>query len=175
VRQAIIGLPESAWIEAIRPDGKSRKHSQVAETTDLVDLSAWPEGSRLIARRTKLREDDQQSFQDHDGYRLAVFVTDQQGENIARLDLIHRGHARVEDRIRESKGCGLSNLSFKSFRHNQVWLAGAARPRPDRLGQAAVVGRRGTRVGAQAAALPPASPVRADRPPRAAHDPAPRA
>jgi hypothetical protein len=122
VREAIVKLPESAWRRAIRPDGKKRKHSWVAELTEHVDLSSWPERSRLIARRTKLKEGDQQSFQDHDGYRLAVFITDQPGKDIRRLDLIHRGHARVEDRIREGKDCGLRNLPFKSFEHNQVWL-----------------------------------------------------
>jgi len=122
VRQAIISMPESAWVKAIRRDGKRRKHSQVCEISEHVELSGWPEGSRLIARRTKLKEGDQQSFSDHDGYRLAVFITDQQGKNIARLDLTHRGHARVEDRIREGKDCGLRNLPFKSFAHNRVWL-----------------------------------------------------
>ena len=122
VREAIVSMPESAWIKAIRPDRKRRKHSWVCEITEHVDLSSWPEGSRLIVRRTKLREGDQQSFADHDGFRLAVFITDQQGKDIAKLDLIHRGHARVEDRIREGKDCGLSNLPFKSFCHNQVWL-----------------------------------------------------
>jgi hypothetical protein len=122
VREAIVRLPESVWRKAIRPDGKARKHSWVAEITEHVDLSSWPEGSRLIARRTKLREGDQQSFSDHDGYRLAVFITDQQGKDIGKLDLTHRGHARVEDRIREGKDCGLSNLPFRSFEHNQVWL-----------------------------------------------------
>jgi hypothetical protein len=122
VREAIIAMPESAWIKAIRADSSEREHSQVCEITDQVDLSSWPEGSRLIARRTKLREGDQQSFADHDGYRLAVFLTDQQGDDIPQLDLTHRGHARVEDHIRQGKDCGLSNLPFQSFAHNQVWL-----------------------------------------------------
>jgi Transposase DDE domain group 1 len=122
VREAIIGVPEAAWRKAIRPDGKRRKHSQVAEITSLLDLSGWPEGARLIARRTKLKDGEQQSFADHDGYRFAVFITDQQGKDIRKLDLTHRGHARVEDRIREAKDCGLRNLPFRSFAHNQVWL-----------------------------------------------------
>ena len=47
---------------------------------------------------------------------------------------IHRGHARVEDRIRQAKDCGLANLPFQSFAHNQVWLwLVDARPRPRRL------------------------------------------
>jgi len=122
VRLAIVARPETAWVKAIRADGSQREHSQVCEITDSVELSQWPPGSRLIARRTKLKPGDQQSFQDHDGYRFAVFLTDQPGPDIPRLDLDHRGHARVEDRIREAKDCGLSNLPFRSFAHNQVWL-----------------------------------------------------
>jgi hypothetical protein len=122
VREAIVNLPESAWVKAIRSDASEREHSWVCEITDHVDLSAWPQGSRLIARRTTLREGDQQSFADHNGYRLAVFLTDQSDPNIAQLDLTHRGHARVEDRIRQAKDCGLENLPFKSFANNQVWL-----------------------------------------------------
>jgi hypothetical protein len=122
VRDAIAGLPETAWAKAIRADGSEREHSWVAEISDRVELSGWPQGSRLIARKTKLRDGDQLSFADHDGHRLAVFLTDQPGDDIAALDLDHRGHAHVEDRIRQGKDCGLSNLPFVSFAHNQVWL-----------------------------------------------------
>jgi len=122
VHDAIIKVPEALWANAIRADGSEREHSQVVEITSRVDLSSWSEGSRLIARRTKLREGDQQSFADHDGYRLAVFITDQTNPSVPQLDLTHRSHARVEDRIRESKDCGLSNLPFREFAHNQVWL-----------------------------------------------------
>jgi len=121
VGDAICQLPEAAWIKAIRVDGTKREHSQVAEITDRVDLSAWPKRSRLIVRRTELRDGDQQSFADQDGYRLSVFLTDSNG-SVPELDLCHRGHARVEDRIRQAKDCGLANLPFKSFEDNQVWL-----------------------------------------------------
>jgi len=121
VREAIAATPECAWEQAIRADGTERERSQVAEITDSVELSGWPKRSRLIARRTLLTEGDQQSFADHDGHRLAVFLTDRQG-SAAKRDLCHRGHARVEDHIREAKDCGLSNLPFQSFAHNQVWL-----------------------------------------------------
>ncbi|MBA3740303.1 MAG: transposase, partial [Chloroflexi bacterium] len=90
-------------------------------STDRVDLSSWPAGSRLIARCTKLKDGDQQSFADHDGYRLAVFLADGHA-TVPELDLDHRGHARVEDRIRQAKDCRLANLPFRSFAHNQVWL-----------------------------------------------------
>ncbi|MDA8067895.1 MAG: transposase [Actinomycetota bacterium] len=123
VRQAIITAPESAWTRALRPGGKSLgEHSWVLEITGQIDLSAWPAGCRLIARRTLPKDGDQQSFADHDGYRLAVFLTDQTDPDIRQLELTHRGHARVEDRIREAKDCGLENLPFRCFAHNQVWL-----------------------------------------------------
>ena len=121
VRDAIADLPETAWVKAIRVDGSEREHSQVAEVTDRVDLSTWPEGSRLIARRTKLKEGDQQSFADHDGYRLAIFLADGNA-SVPELDLDHRGHAHVEGHIRQGKDCGLANLPFKSFAHNEAWL-----------------------------------------------------
>ncbi len=121
VRDAIADLPETAWVKAIRSDGTEREHSQVAEITDRVDLCTWPEGSRLIARRSKLREGDQQSFADHDGYRLSVFMADNNG-SVPELDLDHRAHAHVEGHIRQGKDCGLANLPFVSFANNQVWL-----------------------------------------------------
>ena len=122
VREAIIAVPEAVWVDAIRVDGSERDHSQVVEITDRVDLSAWTARSRLIARRTKLKDGDQQSFADHDGYRLSVFLTDQPDKSIPQLDLTHRAHAHVEDHIRQGKDCGMRNLPFKSFQHNQAWL-----------------------------------------------------
>ena len=99
VRQAITTTPESAWTRALRPDGKSlREHSWVTEITSQIDLSAWPAGCRLIARRTQLKDGDQQSFADHDGYRLAVFITDQTGPDIRQLDLMGNG-VRVRRRL----------------------------------------------------------------------------
>jgi hypothetical protein len=121
VRAAIVAMGDSAWQKAIRADGSEREHSQVCEITEHVKLSSWPSGSRLIARRTKLKDTEQQTFADHDGFRFAVFITDQEGD-AAQLDLIHRGHARVEDRIREGKDCGMANLPLRSFAANQVWL-----------------------------------------------------
>ena len=47
-----------------------RTNGEVCEITDMVDLSAWPEGSRLIVRRERPHPGAQLSFTDHDGYRL---------------------------------------------------------------------------------------------------------
>ena len=36
--------------------------------------------------------------------------------------LRHRGHARVEDRVRNWKSCGLQNLPFEDVVRNMAWL-----------------------------------------------------
>ena len=41
---------------------------------------------------------------------------------VAGLELRHRQHARVEDRIRESKATGLRNLPCRGFAENEAWL-----------------------------------------------------
>src|SRR4051794_32134540 len=43
VRAAILELPEDAWVAALEQDGGDRPNGQVAEITDRVDLSTWPE------------------------------------------------------------------------------------------------------------------------------------
>ena len=40
----------------------------------------------------------------------------------AGLELRHRQHARVEDRIREAKATGLRNLPCRAFNENAAWL-----------------------------------------------------
>jgi hypothetical protein len=49
-------------------------------------------------------------------------LTDQPDPNIAALERRHRARARVEDRIRAAKDCGLENLPFRDFDANAVWL-----------------------------------------------------
>jgi len=73
----------------------------------MVDLSAWPERSRLIVRRERPHPGAQLSFTDHDGYRFHAILTDQDDAEIAALECRHRQHAHVEDRIRDDKDTGL--------------------------------------------------------------------
>jgi hypothetical protein len=51
-----------------------------------------------------------------------VFITDQPDPDLASLELRHRQHARVEDRIRGAKATGARNLPFDRWRRNAVWL-----------------------------------------------------
>jgi Transposase DDE domain group 1 len=122
VRQAILQIPEDAWIPALDQDGSERENGEVAEVTDTVDLSSWPEGTRLIVRRERPHPGAQLSFTDHDGYRFQAILTDQDDENIAIIECRHRQHAHIEDRIRDDKDTGLSKFPFKAFALNEVWL-----------------------------------------------------
>jgi Transposase DDE domain group 1 len=121
VRAAILRLPESAWQPALAADGEPRAGAGVAELADL-DLSAWPAGTRAICRRERPHPGAQLSFTDHDGHRFQVFITNQTGGRIARLEQIHRQRASVEDAIRCAKDSGLRNLPFRAFQPNAAWL-----------------------------------------------------
>jgi hypothetical protein len=122
VRAAVLRLPEAAWRAALDREGEEREGAWVAELTESVRLSEWPEGTRLIVRRERPHPGAQLSFSDPDGRRFTCFLTDQQDEDIAELELRHRRRARVEDRIRCAKDTGLENLPFHALAHNEVWL-----------------------------------------------------
>jgi hypothetical protein len=122
VREAILAQPEPAWTPAVEPDGQIRPGAEVCELTGWVDLSNWPDGTRVLCRREDAHPGAQLRFTDHDGHRFQVFVTDQADDDLARLELRHRQRARVEDRIRAAKATGLQNLPFDLMRRNAVWL-----------------------------------------------------
>jgi hypothetical protein len=121
-RAAILALPEDSWLPALDRDGAWRPNGQVAEITHLVDLSSWPERSRLICRRERAHPGAQLSFTDHDGHRFQVLLTDQDDPDIAALEFRQRQRAHAEDHIRNDKDTGLAKLPFKDFQMNQVWL-----------------------------------------------------
>lgn len=129
VREAIATVPDGAWVGAIGQDGvpvaehpaRPRK-AYVAELTEHLDLSAWPEGSRLICRRERAHPGAQLSLVDTDGWRHTCFLTDQTAEDVAELDRDHRAHAHVEQRIEDSKALGLAKLPFRSFAMNEAWM-----------------------------------------------------
>jgi len=122
VREAILQAPESAWQSAIDAGGEVREGAWVTELTESVDLSAWPEGTRLIVRRERPHPGAQFEVFDAEGYRHTAFITDQEGAGIAVLELRHRRRAKVEDEIRCGKDTGMRNLPFAAFEHNRVWL-----------------------------------------------------
>ena len=122
VRLAVLGLPRKAWVEAIRQDCEQREGAEVAEITSRLDLSAWPEGTRAIVRREEPHPGAQLTFSDLDGHRFQVFICDSTDPDISYLEARHRGHARVEDRIRNAKQTGLANFPCHDFDNNAAWL-----------------------------------------------------
>lgn len=94
----------------------------MAEITDLVDLSCWPEGTRAIARREEPHPGAQLTFTDVDGHRFQVFITDQVEEDIAHLEALQRGRGRAEKLICNAKDTGLTNLPSADFAINAAWL-----------------------------------------------------
>jgi Transposase DDE domain group 1 len=122
VREAILELPASAWRQAIDSEGQEREGAQVTELSERVDLSAWPDGTRLIVRRERPHPGAQFQVFDAGGYRHTAFITDQDDADIAALELRHRRRAKVEDAIRVGKDTGMAKLPFAAFEHNQAWL-----------------------------------------------------
>jgi hypothetical protein len=125
--QHIVGLiPDQCWHPAIEDAGQLRDGAWVAEATGMIDLSSWPEGSRLILRKERPHPGAQLTFADVDGHRITAFLTDT-GPGVipgqaAGLELRHRQHARVEDRIRQAKAAGLRNLPCRGREENSAWL-----------------------------------------------------
>jgi hypothetical protein len=68
-------IPEACWHPAIQTDDDLREGAWVAEATGLVDLSGWPEGSRLILRKEHPHPGAQLTFADVDGMRITAFLT----------------------------------------------------------------------------------------------------
>lgn len=121
VRGAIAKIAGDGWGCSQQQDGSPRSNGQVCEITEHLDLARWPSGSRVIVRRERAHPGAQLSFTDVDGHRFQAILTDQLGDS-ATVERDHRGHARVEDHIRNDKDTGLRNLPFRDFEHNRVWL-----------------------------------------------------
>ena len=122
VRQAILAVGEQDWRPALTQAGEPRQTAAVCELALKLEANGWPQGTRAICRRERPHPGAQLSFSDHNGYRFQVFITNQQGNRIERLEQLHRHHAVVEDRIRCGKDTGLRNLPFRGFQANAAWL-----------------------------------------------------
>ncbi|MFD6856854.1 IS1380 family transposase [Rhodococcus sp. NPDC060090] len=121
--EAIDLVPEQAWTPAYDPDGQVRDGAWVTEITDLLDLSTWPNGMRVIVRKERPHPGAQLRFTDRDGLRLTAFVTNTRRGQLPDLEVRHRCRARCEDRIRAAKVAGLQNFPLHGFDQNRIWLA----------------------------------------------------
>jgi hypothetical protein len=118
----------TAWIPALEADGGLRDGAQVVEITHLVDpavLTPLPTGTRLIVRRERPHPGAQLDlFDTIEGLRHQVVATDTPvgGGSIQYLEARHRGHARVEDRIRGGKDTGFGRFPSRQYNINTAWL-----------------------------------------------------
>jgi hypothetical protein len=115
------------WEPSVKQDGtetdptSSGLQAAVCEVTDLVDLSRWPDRTRLIIRRQPLHPGTQASLLPDLEYRFWGHFTDLAG-NPVELDRMMRAHAHVEDHIQRLKDSGLERFPFTGFEANQAWL-----------------------------------------------------
>ena len=102
------------WIPAIDADRELRDGAEIAEITHLVDLSAYPEGTRMIVRRERPHPGAQLSlFDTIEGLRHQAFITDspRPAGSVQLLELRHRAHARVVMRsVKLSGQVGVSSM-----------------------------------------------------------------
>jgi Transposase DDE domain group 1 len=117
-----VAYDSDAWQPAIRQNGEVRPGAAVVEVTELVDLSDWPPGTRLIIRREPLHPGAQQSLFPSECYRYWGHYTDAEGDPV-EADRHMRAHAHVEDNIRRLKDSGASRFPFCDFDANSAWLA----------------------------------------------------
>lgn len=130
---AIAALGEPAWEDAVDQDGAVQHACHVAELTGLnTRVGGWPAGIRLLVRRARPSKRHLGKLTDLEkrtGWRYQITAT-----NIARmrsvpgsqhpqfLDVLHRAHAVVEDRVRTEKAMGLRNLPSKHWQVNTGWV-----------------------------------------------------
>ena len=113
------------------------EQAHVTELTPLLregpdgdQLAGWPASMRVFARRERPHPGAQLSlFETRDGWRYSLWATNQPTNwagwraDPAYIDAAHRVHARVEDRIRTGKDCGLGRFPSFDFAMNSAWLA----------------------------------------------------
>jgi hypothetical protein len=137
--QAIRLLPASAWQAAVDQDGAVQQDKHITEITCLLSRAAgWPDGLRWIVRRTKpsrRQASNLTAFERATGWRYSIIVTNipaaggiggVPGSHHAQfIDVLHREHAIVEDRVRTAKAMGLRNLPSKTWTVNRGWVLAA--------------------------------------------------
>ena len=120
-------IPEHVWAPALDAHDEVRDGAWVADLTDLLNLTGWPAGMRVIARKERPHPGAQLRITDIDGLRVTAFATNTRtggpGTQLADLELRHRRRARCEDRIRVAKDTGLTNLPLHGFDQNRIWCA----------------------------------------------------
>ena len=112
------------------------EEAHVTELTGLLregpaadQLALWPASMRVFARRERPHPGAQLTlFETQDGWRYTLHVSNVPAtlrgwrSQLAYIDAAHRVHARVEDRIRTGKDCGIGHFPSQSLAINSAWL-----------------------------------------------------
>jgi Transposase DDE domain group 1 len=113
------------------------QEAHVTELTGLLrrgpggdQLAGWPASMRIFARRERPHPGAQLTlFEAGDGWRYSLWASNMPAGlrgwrgQLGYIDAAHRVHARVEDRIRTGKDCGLGRFPSFDFGINSAWLA----------------------------------------------------
>ena len=132
---AISQLAEQDWQVSLHQDGTPQAEYGIAELTGLNTRTGWPEGLRLLVRRVRPSRRHLKNltpFERATGWRYQILATNIHhmwaiaGSHQPQwLDVLHRAHAAVEDRVRTNKAMGLRNLPSKSWQTNTGWILAA--------------------------------------------------
>jgi len=130
--QAIALLPKQAWGNTLTQDGTPIGTAHIAELTGLNTRPDWPQGMRLLVRRTRpsaRQLNKLTNFEKRTGWRYAITATNIRhlwgipGSHQPQwLDALGRARAQVEDRVRCNKALGLHNLPSKDWTVNRAWM-----------------------------------------------------
>lgn len=119
--KAIAAIPEDAWTDIAYPDGGQAQVAETIYTTGGGKTKRAKRQVRLVVRRTRLTDPDQQALWPN--WRHHAFVTNVEADTVA-ADQFHRNHATVELAIRDLKeGAGLEHCPSGKFFANAAWLA----------------------------------------------------
>ena len=157
---------EDRWFPALTQAGEERDGAAVADLSDLIDLTSWPDGTRFLVRREPLHPGAQTSLFPSLEYRFWGQFTDRTDSPVD-ADVYLRAHAHVEDHIRRLKASGLERFPFSDLDANRAWMAlVCCRRRSRALVPAAVPARPARQRRTQDAALAALAHPRPRRAPR---------
>jgi len=123
IANVLVNVPARRWQTAITADGHDESPGrEIAEVTDLLDLSGWPDGTRAVVRREDPHPGAQLTFTDTDGHRYQLMISDHPEQDIGFIEALYRGRGRCEQRIADAKDLGLANLPSADFAINTAWV-----------------------------------------------------
>jgi hypothetical protein len=133
---AIALLPQTAWQTAVHQDGRVHEQAGIAELTGLNPRAAeWK--VRLVVRRVRPSRRDLAKLtplEKRTGWKYSIIATNLGPRGMHGvagshhpyfIDVLHRAHAGVEDRVRTNKAMGLRNLPSKTWTVNVGWVLAA--------------------------------------------------